>query len=307
MKANSKNRKLHLEQLDDRLTPSGVDPIRVLHNSPSNEAVRTKVALNGDTLKIEATDDHDKIIFFRTSRGTWHIDVDILKDEGKIRKVQKYELFEVSAAAMQSVRNVEFFGKNGDDSFRPSLQGNFNVWAEGGLGNDYLLGAQLSDVLVGGPKELSAIDKLLKTTDNDTLIGVHGNDVLVGGDGNDQLHGQRGHDLLSGGLGKDTLWGGEGCDYLDGGIFDNASDVLNGSIGKDAFVLDISTNTPIPLPTSRDKMQSPNYTEGDRPTYNSIEDDIEAAMASVYGPTAALWANTIAKAVDMKGIILDFK
>lgn len=302
---NAKNRLLNLEQLDDRLMPSAADPIRVLVNRspglPWNEAPLTKLSLLGNTLRIEGTDHHDAVIFFPVRSGAWHVDVRIIEDLIVTTRVRKIESFEVSAAAMRTITGVEFFGFRGDDYFKSGTPNqSVNVWAEGGLGSDYLIGATKSDVLIGGPKEMPLAEKLVGITDNDTLIGSLGNDLLVGGDGDDVLHGDGGHDLLSGGLGKDTLWGGDGSDYLDGGIFDNASDLLIGNTSGDAYVVDASPNTPIILPTNRDRASGFNYASGDRPTNNSIEDDIEAALGSLYGPTPDLWLNTIGKEVNVK-------
>ena len=52
---------------------------------------------------------------------------------------------------------------------------------------------------------------------NDTLIGNAVANKLVGNAGNDSLSGRAGDDSLSGGLGTDTLQGGDGTDTLDGG------------------------------------------------------------------------------------------
>ena len=52
---------------------------------------------------------------------------------------------------------------------------------------------------------------------DDELIGGAGNDSLIGGAGNDKLNGEAGDDTLSGGAGDDELTGGPGLDVLDGG------------------------------------------------------------------------------------------
>lgn len=70
---------------------------------------------------------------------------------------------------------------------------------DGRGGDDYLAGAQSSDILVG-------------REGNDTLIGYAGADWLVGGTGNDDLQGGSGNDVLIGGLGTDSLDGGSGDD-----------------------------------------------------------------------------------------------
>lgn len=49
--------------------------------------------------------------------------------------------------------------------------------------------------------------------------GGGGNDILIGGRGRDELFGGDGHDQLYGGAGSDRLYGGTGRDFLDGGQF----------------------------------------------------------------------------------------
>lgn len=66
-----------------------------------------------------------------------------------------------------------------------------NIHADGGAGND---------VLIGG-------------SGNDHLKGGSGNDALFGRGGNDRLEGNRGNDLLVGGRGWDSLVGGPGFDW----------------------------------------------------------------------------------------------
>lgn len=50
---------------------------------------------------------------------------------------------------------------------------------------------------------------------NDVLIGGGGRNQLIGGLGNDRLEGAAGDDMLRGGAGADTLLGGDGNDILD--------------------------------------------------------------------------------------------
>ncbi|MDD2370011.1 MAG: hypothetical protein PHQ90_11980, partial [Sulfuricurvum sp.] len=84
--------------------------------------------------------------------------------------------------------------------------------ANGGAGNDTIVGSSSSDYIVGG-------------SGNDTLYGNNGNDTLIGGDGNDYLLGNDGND---------TLIGGDGNDYLDGG---NGTNVMAGGLGNDTYVI----------------------------------------------------------------------
>src|SRR5205823_2171857 len=100
-----------------------------------------------------------------------------------------------------SISKVTFQGYEGDDHFENRTA--IPCIADGGAGNDYLLGG----------------------TGNDLLSGGAGNDILVGGDGNDQLYGDAGFDVLYGGAGADALCGGDGFD------------ILFGNAGNDRFLL----------------------------------------------------------------------
>ena len=73
-------------------------------------------------------------------------------------------------------------------------------------------------------------DRLVGTSQDDTLTSGAFDDRLDGGSGNDLLDGGSGGDDLYGGFGSDTLMGGEGDDALTG---DAGSDELHGGAGND--------------------------------------------------------------------------
>ena len=79
--------------------------------------------------------------------------------------------------------------------------------AQGGSGNDLLIGNGVANTLTGG-------------LGNDRLIGRRGADVLNGGDGNDVLIGGQDNDTLIGGLGNDLHY------------VDNAGDVVQEATGE---------------------------------------------------------------------------
>ena len=77
------------------------------------------------------------------------------------------------------------------------------------------------------------------------INGGDGNDFLYGGNLSDALNGAAGNDFLYGGAGNDTLDGGAGRDFLGGGSGDDMLlardgelDVLNGGDGHDVAVVD---------------------------------------------------------------------
>ncbi len=119
-----------------------------------------------------------------------------------------------------NVRKVVFYGGGGNDLLDNQSR-YVSVWADGGDGNDTLLGGVGNDTLLGG-------------AGNDTIDGRAGDDWLAGGNGNDNLTGGVGNDSLYGGAGADRLDGGDGNDYLDGG-HDGTRDTLVGGRGADTF------------------------------------------------------------------------
>jgi len=75
------------------------------------------------------------------------------------------------------------------------------VQADGGLGDDVLLGGAGDDVATGGDGA-------------DLVFAGGGNDVALGGRGEDVLRGDAGDDVLDGGPDADVLLGGAGTDVL---------------------------------------------------------------------------------------------
>jgi Ca2+-binding RTX toxin-like protein len=82
--------------------------------------------------------------------------------------------------------------------------------AEGGRGNDVILGDQGSNNLIGHSgndiiKGGANYDNINGRNDNDTLIGGAGNDIIRGGNGDDIISGQDGFDRLTGESGADIF------------------------------------------------------------------------------------------------------
>ena len=111
---------------------------------------------------------------------------------------------------------VSFTGGSGDDRFDASLAGK-RIVADGGAGDDTLIGGTENDQLTGG-------------IGDDSLVGGHGSDLLSGGDGNDTFswEAERIVGTVTASDGNNSVDGGDGDDVL----------VLHGSGGNDTFVLD---------------------------------------------------------------------
>ncbi|MCX8506297.1 MAG: calcium-binding protein, partial [Alphaproteobacteria bacterium] len=99
--------------------------------------------------------------------------------------------------------------------------------AEGGVGDDTIIGGGRSTVFVAGG---AGDDTIIGSAANDVLNGDEGEDYVDGGYGNDLLHGGSGADALYGGVGDDIVYSGTGDDYLNGG---DGDDVLFGETGDD--------------------------------------------------------------------------
>jgi len=125
-----------------------------------------------------------------------------------------------------NVVGITFSGSVGDDEIiLDETNGPLPpVKAVAGIGNDTIVGGQVSDYLSGG-------------WGNDALHGNDGDDILQGGAGGDVLIGGRGHDLLSGGEGDDFfLWlEGDGSDVVLGGPGRDTLQVNGNDFAGDVF------------------------------------------------------------------------
>jgi Ca2+-binding RTX toxin-like protein len=107
---------------------------------------------------------------------------------------------------------LEVNGLGGDDTIDSTLlsAARLRVRADGGAGNDVLLGGDGDDVLSGGDGA-------------DVIFAGSGDNVAFGGAGDDVLRGEEGDDFLDGGAGDDILIGNAGDDILLNGevVFDD--------------------------------------------------------------------------------------
>ena len=160
-----------------------------------------------DDLLISAKDGSERVTiqgyFQNDGSGAYRID-EIHFDNGKVLDV---------AAVKELVQQ----STDGSDELRAYQSGST---LNGGLGDDYLYGADGADTLNGGKG-------------NDWLYGGNGNDMLNGDEGDDKLYANKGDDVLNGGAGNDGLFGEDGNDTLIGGA---GNDFLQGGNGSDTYV-----------------------------------------------------------------------
>ena len=142
--------------------------------------------------------------------------VHISKADGLAGALGLYEVNvngNVQYMTKQQLENTNFQLGAGNDTLVVDSNVKADITANGGSGNDVMIGGGGNDRLNGG----SGNDIIAGRGGNDCINGGSGNDRLSGGAGNDRIDGGRGNDVLLGGSGNDTLNGGRGNDYLDGG------------------------------------------------------------------------------------------
>ena len=107
---------------------------------------------------------------------------------------------------------LEVFGQSGDDTIDSTglEAAEMRFLADGGAGDDVLLGGAGDDVLSGG-------------VGADVIFAGSGDNVAFGGAGDDVLRGEAGDDVLDGGADDDVLIGNGGDDVLLNGevVFDD--------------------------------------------------------------------------------------
>lgn len=146
-----------------------------------------------------------------------------------------------------AVDKIMFEGLGGNDYLdnRTSIP----LVANGGAGNDALLGGSADDYLVGGPGDdyldgrlggdmlygQAGVDALFGDEGIDSLFAGDDVDRLFGGNGNDSLYGEAGNDKLYGGAGTDKLVGGAGTNTLYNDYGPNVYVSASGFVGFDWF------------------------------------------------------------------------
>jgi Ca2+-binding RTX toxin-like protein len=113
----------------------------------------------------------------------------------------------------QQLENTQFKLGAGDDLLLVDSDVDANIKADGGAGNDLLIGGGGNDTLDGGKGD----DLIFGGAGDDKIKGGRGNDLIFGGSGNDKINGGRGNDVIFGGPGDDTIKGGKGRDLIFGG------------------------------------------------------------------------------------------
>ena len=153
----------------DRLIWNNGDGSDIMEGGKGYDVVEVNGAIaDGDNFELRANGQRAE--FERLNLGPFTLDVD---------DVEKFEInggggndtLNVQDLTGTDVKRVVFNGGDGDDILDASAS-NVKIYADGGAGNDTLIGGSGDDLLIGGDG-------------SDLLIGGGGNDTLIGGNGLD--------------------------------------------------------------------------------------------------------------------------
>jgi hypothetical protein len=175
------------------------------------------------TVYVQGTDStNDTVIISIDTRGTSSTADDMVK---VVLSNSGFPVTYEFALASVKQLNVQTYG--GDDYV--DNQTSIPMFADGGAGNDVLLGGSGADILYGGGG--AGNDYLDGRAGNDTLVAGVGTDMLFGDDGNDSLYGAAG--------GKAYMFGGNGTDSL---FAEGSNGFAFGGAGTDSLIDYTGTN-----------------------------------------------------------------
>lgn len=138
--------------------------ISALEHLENRQLLTATMAWDGDTLKIEGTEDSDFLA--------------IQQDEFALRVFTEESVFtELDGRALDTASSVEVFGMGGNDVLL-SYQTEAPVNLNGGVGNDFLFTNRISDVLVGG-EGFDWIQSAESTVPSEDSFGIPELDVNV--------------------------------------------------------------------------------------------------------------------------------
>jgi Ca2+-binding RTX toxin-like protein len=212
----------------------------------------------GDEFTLNKDTASNKVLFDRVNLVPFRLTVDT-SEQFDISGEGGDDRLTVGDLAGTDVTLVRFSGGAGNDTLN-AVETSTPLFANGGAGNDRLIGGNGNDTLQGGNGD----DVIVGFKGNDTMIGGAGDDILAWADGD-------GSDLISGGTGTDTVAviGSvtEGDDFVLGqdgtrAIFDRLNLVpfkltvdtseqfnVNGDAGDDRFRVNDLSATDVTLVT----------------------------------------------------------
>lgn len=222
------------------------------------QAATTGVASVVASTKVQfkaANGKQNQVAVTRT-RNTITIDDRVVIKAGKGCKAVKGDKTKVKCTTRKAPTQVLVYTYDKADSIRNETS--VPVYADGGTGNDEVLGGSGADELHGwtgadriygrggedhiwgwtGSNTIyggAAKDTIWGGSSVDYIYGEGGKDEIFGDAGNDRIHGGAERDWLIGEAGNDSIWGDDADDYLYGSAGD---DILSGGNGLDELYPD---------------------------------------------------------------------
>jgi Ca2+-binding RTX toxin-like protein len=160
-----------------------------------------------------------------SNKSTGTISVEISGSVFPLKKNKKQTFTDIGELDLVDLRG-------GDDRFFADASILVSIHANGGDGNDTIVGGNADDILSGDKDAGAFNDSINGGGGRDTMFGSGGNDVLTGDSGNDSIRGGTGIDTINGGKGRDRMAGEADDDSFTN--FDNAVDTLDGGDGTDS-------------------------------------------------------------------------
>jgi Ca2+-binding RTX toxin-like protein len=193
---------------DDRLIWNNGDGSDRMNGGDGYDVVEVNGGAADEQFVLKEQD--GKAIFDRVDPFPFTLTVDGV-EQFEVNGNAGNDSFVVKDLSNTYVEQVIFNGGEGNDTLDAS-ETNVKIIADGGAGEDYLVGGFGDDLLRGGDG-------------NDTLIGDRGDDIMEGGKGDDRS-------IWNPGDGSDTMSGGEGYDVVE----------VNGGNAGEEFLLQRDAN-----------------------------------------------------------------
>ncbi|NJO78206.1 MAG: calcium-binding protein [Cyanobacteria bacterium RM1_2_2] len=206
LRGNSGNDVIAGNTGNDRMLGGSGDDLLIWNNGDGNDAIsgndgRDTVLVNGSGLQgdnfVLGKNAQNKAFFERTGLDGQAVDLfNLVVDTSEVFNVVGgggNDTFTVKDLTGAGVELIQFDGGEGNDSLN-AQETAIQISAQGGAGDDTLIGSSANDTLDGGDG-------------NDVVVGAKGDDRMIGGAGDDVLAWADGdgNDIMSGNDGRDTI------------------------------------------------------------------------------------------------------
>ena len=252
--------------------------------APAQAAAAGVATVTGNTVQYKAPKKTQNTVVLTRSGRTITVDDRVPIKAGKGCAAVKGDKTKVRCTTKKNPTWIQVYTYDRNDSVVDNA--GVGMAADGGDGNNTLVGSPYSDQLDGG----EGIDKIWGNGGDDYIDGRGGNDYLSGGDGDDTINGDNGDDTLHGGAGHDQLTGETGNDLVYG---DDGPDMLwdhHDPSARDAdyFSGGKGEDTVLYLDRSKPVFADPDGVKGDDGSAGE-HDTIATDVEDFYGGEGADW------------------